>query len=260
MCWRWEIILFQWWWGTKAISNQKEILSVENEFLSVIFIGRTEIICHLKYEDWLCVSIFNKDIIWYLGVIEKPHNYECLMYIFIGEVKDDTPNKFINLSKSVFFNNWGVNFHQFWFILHMTMFIFEFSSIANSNIWYNWPKKVNEHDFCYQCSKDGPDLSFGNWGLVIKIWTISPVERTTIPDEYYLKIMLQKDNGRKKGRFNMNRHKAMRILDYTWINWKRLSITGKYQMHENECYRSVVAPISWWTTIRCCCIFYYFLW
>ena len=45
----------------------------------------------------MCVYILLKDVGCYLGVIGKLHNDECLIYIFTGEVLNDTPNIFNRL-------------------------------------------------------------------------------------------------------------------------------------------------------------------
>ena len=42
----------------------------------------------------LYVSIFLKKMGWYLGVIGKLHNDECLIYIFTGKVQNGTPGVF----------------------------------------------------------------------------------------------------------------------------------------------------------------------
>ena len=50
------------------------------------------------------------------------------------------------------------------------------------------PKTVDEHDFYYKCSKDGPALLFGS--LRIKDKTdepLSPVKTNTIPNKWYTK-------------------------------------------------------------------------
>ena len=39
----------------------------------------------------LCVSIFLKNMGWYLGVIGNLDNYECLIYIFTGKYENVTP-------------------------------------------------------------------------------------------------------------------------------------------------------------------------
>ena len=49
-----------------------------------------------KYSNELFVSIFIKDMGWYLGVIENFHNDDCLIYNFTGEVLNGTPNIFTN--------------------------------------------------------------------------------------------------------------------------------------------------------------------
>ena len=50
--------------------------------------------CKHKYENGLCVSIFLKKMEWYLGVIWKIHNDECIIYIFTGKVQNFTPSIF----------------------------------------------------------------------------------------------------------------------------------------------------------------------
>ena len=64
---------------------------------SVLFIEYNKLIWNKKYADGFCVYILIKDMGWYLGVIEKIFNYECLIYIFICEVINGTPNIFTNL-------------------------------------------------------------------------------------------------------------------------------------------------------------------
>ena len=41
----------------------------------------------------LCISIFLDKMGCFWGVIGKLHNYECLIYIFTGNVENDTPIK-----------------------------------------------------------------------------------------------------------------------------------------------------------------------
>ena len=41
-----------------------------------------------------CVSIILKNMEWYLSVMVKRRNIECLMYIFAGKVGHGTPIKF----------------------------------------------------------------------------------------------------------------------------------------------------------------------
>ena len=47
-----------------------------------------------KYANGLCVYIFFKSMRWYLEVIVKLHNYECVTYIFTGEALNGTQNVF----------------------------------------------------------------------------------------------------------------------------------------------------------------------
>ena len=48
------------------------------------------------------ISIFLKNIGWYLGYIGKIHNDECLIYIFTGKVENGTP---IILNK-ILYHSW----------------------------------------------------------------------------------------------------------------------------------------------------------
>ena len=66
------------------------------KYVSVIFIECTELILKIKYVSGLFVYFFFKNTAWYLGVIGKVHNNECLIYIFIDEVLNGTPNIFTN--------------------------------------------------------------------------------------------------------------------------------------------------------------------
>ena len=76
------------------------------------------------------------------------------------------------------------------------------------------PITVNNHYFCYQCSKDGTDLLFGSLSIRDKIYeTFSATKTNTITYKYCMKILFLKDNDRKRRRFNMNRHKDIRIPD-----------------------------------------------
>ena len=44
------------------------------------------------------------------------------------------------------------------------------------------PKTVNNHDFCYQCSKDGTDILFGILRVVYKRYVpLPPLKKNTIP-------------------------------------------------------------------------------
>ena len=61
---------------------------------SVIFIEFTEMNWKHKDANGLCVSIYLNNIGWYLGVIGKLQNYECLIYIFTGKVENGTPSIF----------------------------------------------------------------------------------------------------------------------------------------------------------------------
>ena len=36
----------------------------------------------------LCISIFLDNMVWFLGIIGKPHNDECLIHIFTDKVEN----------------------------------------------------------------------------------------------------------------------------------------------------------------------------
>ena len=43
----------------------------------------------------LCITMLLNKMVWYLGVIGKLHNDECLKYIFTVKVENGNPNIFI---------------------------------------------------------------------------------------------------------------------------------------------------------------------
>ena len=47
-----------------------------------------------------------------------------------------------------------------------------------------YPKTVNKHDFCYQCSKYGPDTLFLSLRIRDKIDEPFPQRKKNIPDKY----------------------------------------------------------------------------
>ena len=57
-------------------------MPVGNEYNLVLFVEFTEIILSTRDENGLCVYNIIKDMGWYLVVIGKLYNYECLIYIF----------------------------------------------------------------------------------------------------------------------------------------------------------------------------------
>ena len=61
-----------------------------------IFIECTEIRWDKRDANGLCVSIFIKDMVRYLGDIGKLHNEECIIYIFTGKVIYGNPKIFTN--------------------------------------------------------------------------------------------------------------------------------------------------------------------
>ena len=68
---------------------QKQILPIENEFTSVLFVEFAEIIWNIIDTNTLCVfNIFIKDMWWHLGVIVILNNEEWIMYIFAAEFID----------------------------------------------------------------------------------------------------------------------------------------------------------------------------
>ena len=80
--------------GKLEIFYMHKILPVEKRNTFVLFIEWTELNWNVKDANWLYVSIFFKYMGWYLVVIGKLHNYECLIYILTGEVLNVTPNIF----------------------------------------------------------------------------------------------------------------------------------------------------------------------
>ena len=44
-----------------------------------------------SYVNDLCIYILLDKIRWFLGIIGKIHNDECLIYIFTGNVENGTP-------------------------------------------------------------------------------------------------------------------------------------------------------------------------
>ena len=59
--------------------------------LSIIFIEWTEMNWEKSDVNGLCISILLDNMGWFLGVIGKLHNDECLIYIFTGNVENVTP-------------------------------------------------------------------------------------------------------------------------------------------------------------------------
>ena len=80
----------------QLLNIKNQIFPVENEFTSVIFIECTGTIWNRRDASWFCVSIFIKDMGWYLEVIGNLLNDECIIYIFTGEVLNGTPNILTN--------------------------------------------------------------------------------------------------------------------------------------------------------------------
>ena len=50
---------------------------------------------------------------WFLGVIGKPHNDECLIYIFTGNVENGTPIIFNKIFYSYWYKELRTNFHLY---------------------------------------------------------------------------------------------------------------------------------------------------
>ena len=61
-----------------------------NTNTSVHFIECTEIIWKTLNVNGLCIPVFLNQMRWYLVVIVKLHNDECLIYIFTGKVENGT--------------------------------------------------------------------------------------------------------------------------------------------------------------------------
>ena len=69
-----------------------ENIACEKQNNSVPFIGFTGLNWKIKYSNVLSVSVFFKNMGWYLVVVGKLHNDECLIYIFMGGVLNGTRN------------------------------------------------------------------------------------------------------------------------------------------------------------------------
>ena len=65
--------------------------SVLKKNSSGIFIEWTEMNWKTSDVNGLFISIFLNNMGWYLGVIGKLYNYECLIYIFTDKVEYGTP-------------------------------------------------------------------------------------------------------------------------------------------------------------------------
>ena len=75
-------------------------------------------------------------------------------------------------------------------------------------------KTINQHNFCYQCSKYGTDLLVGNLRIRnIKDESFPPAKKS-ISCEYKTRKRFRKNNEIKRRRLNMNKHKAMGITEY----------------------------------------------
>ena len=74
---------------------KKKIPCYKEKNSSVVFIIYPEINWKKTVANGLCVSIFLKNIGWYLIVIGNLDNYECIIKIFTGKVENVTPIIFI---------------------------------------------------------------------------------------------------------------------------------------------------------------------
>ena len=77
-------------------------------------------------------------------------------------------------------------------------------------------KMINTHDLCYQCCKDSPEYLFGNLSMRdCKYEAYFLVKRELISCKIKTKTMFKKNKGTKKGEYDMNINKALKIID--WI-------------------------------------------
>ena len=96
----------------------------------------------------------------------------------------------------------------------MKILVLKIKSEGNSLMWNNLSKKLNKHDFFYKCSKDNPGFLFENFRIIIKRYEQFPCIRHLIYFELKIKIMFNKNNGKKRRKLNMNKHKAMKNPDH----------------------------------------------
>ena len=101
-----------------------------------------------------------------MGVIGKLYNHEFLIYIFTCEILNGTPNLFHKSHYNCWYKEMKNQFSPLIIDTKHKNFIFIsiFWKIPTSGVIYQ--KTINQHDLCYQCSKDVPNFSFRN--LIIR--------------------------------------------------------------------------------------------
>ena len=184
--------------GKLDLSHIQKNIDCENK--CVLFIEYTWIIWNRKYASVLCVSVWFKDMGWYLGVIGRIHNDECLIYLFTGEVLNGNPNIFTNLQ------------YHCWYKELRDQFVPVLINTTHENVYFwnqvkwnihrsgkiDW-KTTNQNYLCYQFSKDGPDHLLGNSRIRDKKMKHPPPTKKINFMWIQNEIFLKKNNRRKKG-------------------------------------------------------------
>ena len=126
-----------------------------------------------SYRNGFCIQIFLDNIGWFLGVIEKLHNDECIIYIFTGNVENGKPIIFNKTIDSSWHKELRTHFSPI--LINTSHNNIRFKNQTNGEI----PRigeidleTMGSHDFCYQCYKHGPDSLFGK--LRIKDFNYEP--------------------------------------------------------------------------------------
>ena len=108
-------------WSYYTFKNKYFLLKMN--LLRLFSLNKLEILWNNRDSNGLCVSILIKYMEWYLVVIGKLHNEECLIYIFIREIKYDTPNILKNSHYNSLFKELRDQIFQLLLIIHIIMFI-----------------------------------------------------------------------------------------------------------------------------------------
>ena len=161
----------------------------------------------------LCISIFLYKMGWFLGIIVKLHNNECLIYIFTGNVENGTPIIFNKTIYSSWYEQLRTHFSPILIdTSHKNAHFFNqiIGEIPGSGV--TDPETINPHDFCYQFSKHSPDFLFGK--LCIKDFNDEPhfpnLKKLT-SSRIKMNMLFKTKDEIKRRICDGNIHKAMRI-------------------------------------------------
>ena len=104
---------------------------------------------------------------WYLGVIGRINYEETPKHLFIGDMTNGTQNICMGIQYEIwcqqireFLSNYKRLKTEGFHFLNWVKSKFPIFGIV-------YPETVNKHDFCYQCSINGPDLFFGELVIII---------------------------------------------------------------------------------------------